>query len=269
MFSQIYFKCFDPSTGSTDDAFPLCTEADQWAKRARTLFCDLSPEELTEAIQLIDWIYNDYNEACKALERLILEPGDEDNIGKALFPHHSYFSQEILALKGEYSLASYNQSNKIQWSHLIALSGINMIAEAYDEDIYQRGHRCDDDTGDLARLEMAGFYMFPAIEIIGMAEAEKGREKYTDESEENIKKQISLRNQKAAIASHAKSQALKNKFISWYYEKLESGVVHSRAQAAATFYKGLARDEKIFTESNAERTLLDALRKFEKEKSRG
>ena len=268
MFSLIYFNRFDPLTGSTDYDFPLCAEAGRWAERARTLFCDLSSEELTEAINLLDWIYSDYNQIDKQFERLASEIDDESNTMQTLFPNHSYYSHEILAIKGAYPLASYTQNHVIKWSHLIALFGINTIAEAYDEDIYQRSQRSNNKRDDLARLDTANFFMFSAIEVIGMAEAEKVHEKYIGEHEENVKSEISLRNQKAAIASHAKSQALKNKFISWYYEKRANAVVHSRAQAAATFYKGLPHNERIFTESNAKRTLLDALRKFEKEKSR-
>lgn len=268
MWSQIYFTHFDLLTGSTDESYPLYAEVERWAARARALLNDLSSEEITKAINLLDWINDDYHDIGRELDRLSEEANSEIYIPNDLFPHYNFFAQEILMIKSEYDLASHNSSDTIKWSHIIALYGINMVAEGYDEDTHQRSLRSGSRWSDRARLDSANFFMYPAIELIALAETERVKEQFIQESDENVKKKISLRNKGAAIAKHAKSTALKNKFITWYYEKLNNGIFRSKAHAAKKFYAALPQEEKIFSESNAERTLLDALRAFEKNKSR-
>lgn len=221
--------------------------------RARLLLNEIDPERLDRQIKVLQWITNELE-------------------GKPFFKtEEEQDAQYALKLPGftpaahlyKYTSAfDLNDADNLTWSQYFALLALMLIVSAHQEEEWAY-ERKPYDVVTLATYRQAGDDIAFAMEAVIFGELlqinEAGSLPYsimTGVSEQRI----SLNASKGGIARHSESNKLKKEFIDFY----GAGSFKSGADAARRFYQSLPVERKILAPTNAERTLLDALREHRK-----
>jgi hypothetical protein len=103
-----------------------------------------------------------------------------------------------------------------------------------------------------------------AVEIVTYAKALHALELATSLNSDHAKKILSKHAKLAIGKRHTRSKNLQKKFIAYYEANKNNGTFKTIEQAANLFYDALADNMKIYKETNATRTLVDALRQHRK-----
>jgi hypothetical protein len=253
------FDRFDPKEGYYVEYFN--TFFPDISDRARKLLNHRSRDEIKAAALIIDWLIN---EQCRErmFDALLKDATalDEGRFEESTWPTGP--TKELLHCLDLIELDDKEDFPNATAAEFVAVLALCLAGLAYEaqENMKKKGF-----SGFQSRYwSQTGSFAIEAMEAIVTAEfltqgdrAHQGAHLV----EHAVKHKISLQASRAARKRFEPISRLKHEFINWYGEHIEAGKFHSRAQAAQQFYDSLPPDKKkLLTPSNAQRTLLDALR---------
>lgn len=270
-WSGSYFEYFNlESLESTRDT-GLAHIEDRILFRVKRLLSSRTKKEIDELVLIIDAIVSDFFDSTKALDRIIADteggPSLECRINEDA---HGITAAEYLSMMAGVDLSDLSHTLHPNWNEVFSLLALNLVGEAAAEDAYQQSKNNNNEyKQSYLRGNHAAHYLFDACEILHIAERLTESPGFVSAGVDAVAgRQISIRNGLAAKRKHAPIQKIKDMFIKWFLEHSNDGTFKSRSDAARKFYSNLEADlRKLMAPTNAERTLKDALREFEKSKS--
>jgi len=269
MWATLNFSNFDPLDGEIDySEFCWGDETGRVIFRARAVLENVSKEDIDEAISLIDWMVSQVESTDNQLERRQREIANRDEITEIFMERMKRFCCSVIQIKeleDEYDLCSLQGNQTWKWSQLYALYTLNIIGDAVERAIIiNRDYKGATYFGR-SLANYVSYYLFEAYEMLAIAERKCVEENITDYVEKQTRSKISMRNQSAAIQRHAPVRKLKDEFITWYRENEREGFFKSKTQAATKFFDNCSEEKrKLLAPTNAVRTLLDALKDYER-----
>jgi len=272
------FDYFDPKEGEVPDQFD--SEFASVAGRARALLSEWTREQIIDAADGIDamlaatekshrdMMFDSLLAEATALEAG-MEAGSETESVDAW--HANRYTTPAGSLEwciGRVDPAEVIDSASYTWSQLFSVLALGLIGHGWEEWHHLKG--LHERQFEQVAERNIGSYAVDAMEAIAKAELLLRIEELEAGFEERVRKAVSdrvrTRNAKAAKERHAPRNHLKYEFCRWFDEHKDTGLFHSRNQAASRFYRRLPDEKKrLFSPTNAERALLDALREHLRE----
>jgi hypothetical protein len=202
---------------------------------------------LDEQIDTLNWLIFELDEERffpPHMNPKVVDPGQEDATLPSFIRHHMNHIELDPAMG-------------FTWPRYFGLLGLGLVSEARVQGTLLEMAELGDELRQHVPVTL-GQYAIEAIEAVCIGETLLELEAKEASVEQEVNKKISLVRSRAAVQRHAKTNALKQRFIEFY----RSGKYSSRADAASRFLSGLPDEErKLLAPTNAERTLRDALRK--------
>lgn len=260
MWYRPYFDDFDPLEGTFDDELPGQQVADQWLERARKIIRPLEASSISNAIDLVDWVFLEEFELprqLRELEELANESGGSEIEARCRE------AKKLSKITEEIDLKDNEIDPALRWSHLYAVVGINLLIDAWQDDLYELSHEpvIFEETQDAYRANLALRNFASAIEVISMAELATQSEAMEGKIDQKVKEKISDRNRKAGFQRHAKTEKLKRDFIKYWFNEFDREAHgDNRSEAARRFYREVPKADRILSPSNYVVTLTKALK---------
>jgi hypothetical protein len=217
--------------------------------RAEKIINKFTPEEIEKQSKIArDWL--------STLDMLLHSPkhGLFDVIRDGKYRGISKLSNAYL-IKHSYTRINSNDLKLVNWDLLYALISLYEIDSfMLNMNVIKSGKIAYPNFNKRANFRACAL---SALEAVLYAETSY---EINENIETKVKAKTSANAKKAALKRHEKTQKLYSKFIKFYHD----GEFKSKKQAAEMFLETLSNDERILAPTNATRSLLDALRKFQK-----
>lgn len=234
------------------------------ASRAKALLPNRTEEEISEAAKDIDWMLWQ----CQLLvgrvgsEEDFLEVGED--LRRELEPTLEWlhftdagFVETFFELRHLFDLSGLESIEGVGWAELFAVLALGLSCRwtADYEDLKRNSDM--ESVFQVANALALGELVADAVEAIWYAETLAAKE--VDRApllEIEVQKRIRLQNQTAAIARHARTNALKTEFLQ--FAQNLSGI--NKREIARQFLRGLPKEKQILSQPNALRTLTSWLK---------
>ncbi|EGG93060.1 hypothetical protein IMCC1989_1786 [gamma proteobacterium IMCC1989] len=187
------------------------------------------------------------------------------------YPYAGHQAKLLRAMSGDVDISDISVLPNVSWSECFAVSILNNVIVAVEvEKMCMNGKYCSDfislngrDNGiDLG--EYIGEFAVICSELnVLMSLVSDTTNKYSFQKFIDNKRSVDARN--AADIRRQPERKLKKEFVCWYLKNKGSSTFKSKKHAVEIFVKELSLEKsKVFAPTNIHRTLLDALRDYEK-----
>jgi hypothetical protein len=215
--------------------------------RAKRLIGDIDLDEPLDKIKALESFAVDLDTdrfvPTDSMELKTPEPTEEDaTVPSLVFNHmHEFESAELQGFT---------------WSQYFGFLALHHVYQAWFLERITDSVKPGDEFVQALPNTLAN-YAAEATEAVCLGEQLLRKEREDAGIEEKVRASIRQRNTKAAYKRHEKTSQLKQEFIEYYV----SGEFPSQAEAARVFLRSIDDDKRtLLAPTNAERTLLDALR---------
>lgn len=256
------FDYYDPKDGDVPNEFD--SEFETIAFRARVILAERTRSEIIEAGETIDAMMEETTSSRVGAALDALAEEAETGIESPTSHSHRSPSSDLEWCMGRIDPAAVTQGAPFTWPELFAVLALALIAHGWEERHHLQTLELEDAFEETA-FRNIGSYAVDAMEALAKAEMLVRVEELEADFENTVQAKaqhlVSTNNAAAAKRKHAPKNRVKRRFIHWYLENEKSGLFQSRSQAAQRFFRELSEEERRpFSDTNAPRTLLDALR---------
>ncbi|MCF8719441.1 hypothetical protein J2S31_000339 [Nitrospina gracilis Nb-211] len=245
------------------------------ANKARSILKGRKRKELDYAIKTVNWIMEmaDINndpiefvstKSPSTKDREIPAKSVKIEIGNDETNTSAYYSPAMMLLNeiGKYDISNQTEFPNAIYAEYFAIMALAII-EVLIKELKNPMHasQIGDEDPEINKYYCFNHFLLNAMEAVSFAEIFNNQEKLKVLVEKGAKKQISLRNQEAAIKRHEITNEIKEDFREFYLENLHL----TKAAAARNFYKELSEYKKgCLSEDNVERFLVNSIKDIKK-----
>lgn len=235
--------------------YPIKIKALKWfpnqskeiIKRSKRVLKKRNEKQITFAFLTINWIREAKNrdlyikEIKKGINKEKTFISDFGNIDRINQPTSTKMLFDNIK---DWNILGQPDFPKATYSEYFAVLALSLISELLNDFNFNDSKSIKNKKDrDLINLTIAGCIVMDALEAISFAEY------YSWDLEDKVKKELSMRNQRAAILRHEEDNEIKNEIKSGFKTFYKENQHLKKAAAARKFYKTIPKEKQILSDS--------------------